>query len=174
MPEIVAALVDQLKLVKLDDGQTPAFEQVEKFDVSDLEEPFRLLLVSKKRVALVIPMDEQFPITSTAQKLIIKRSQPVAILFSDFAYGDRQQAFWGSGKTPGSFRLMELSLPFVVGQLIANSPEANGVVSVPSRVDTYVVVSKRDKNLPGRSAVSLELECKGGTIEAKLDLGANL
>lgn len=181
--EIVNRLVAQLqaatlngwklvggKIQKSDGDTTPAFEQVTKFDVTQLEEAFRLLLVSENRVAVVVPMDETFPTVFEKAELLQKRVFPISIFCSDYAYGDRNAALWGSDTTPGAYALQEAAIPFVVGQLIANPA---GIVTRMTSSRPVVTMDIKTK-LPGRAAVALELECTGGIVEAAYGPGPNL
>jgi len=99
-------------------------------------------------------------------KLIVRRRLPVVLLISDRVMGDRKAALWGNNLTPGAMGLAELVLPAVTGQLIANPA---GVVSEPQNTSVMTLKDTDKKELPNRIVVAMELQCRGGRLEATLD-----
>lgn len=69
--------------------------------------------------------------------------------------------------TPGAMALAELVLPLVAGPLLANP---KGLVCEPQRI-TILTVKDTEKQLPSRVTVALEVECRGGWLEATLPKG---
>lgn len=69
--------------------------------------------------------------------------------------------------TPGAMALAELALPAVTGLLLQNP---GGVICVPERI-TILTVKDTEKNLPSRITAALEVECRGGWMEARLEKG---
>lgn len=168
---IATALQTQLQLVKLADNATAAFQRVELFDCENLVEAFQTLLVSEQRIAIIVPLGGHWQEESSQRKLLARRIQPVAILISDRVIGTRTQALYGGPNNPGAYALAALAVPLVSGQLLANP---NGVISVPTHESVIVLKKDEKQNLPGRAAVALELECKGGWLEAPLGAGPTL
>lgn len=168
---IAAALQAQLQAVQLPAAAGAAFQRVELFDSENLVEAFQVLLVSEQRIAIVVPLAAHWETECSQRKLLSRRVQPVAILISDRVLGTRTQALYGSANNQGAFNLSALAVPYVVGQLI-NNPA--GVVSVPTSESSLVLKQADKANLPGRAAVALELDCKGGWIETYLNTGVTL
>jgi len=170
--EIVEEIVTRMRALMLPavDGQdpAPAFGRVELFDSENLVEAFRFLLLTEQRVCLVIPLMEGFEPEFQQLKLVVKRTRPVAVLVSDQVMGDRQSALWGNLDTPGAYGLLEAALPELTG-LLLGAP--NKVSAVP-RHATAMTVKDTENDLPGRLAVVLEVECRGGRMEARLGDGA--
>lgn len=166
---IVNQLVTNLAALKITIGNaapTPAFARVALFDSENLVAAFQQLLISEQRICLVVVLDEQFKTENRGQVLISTRELPVTLLISDRQLGDRVAALYGNAATPGAYGLMELALPVVTGMLLA---PPNGVTSEPIRNSVLIVKNEKDKqNLPGRSAVALELHCRGGNLQAPL------
>jgi hypothetical protein len=161
---IVTALSTQITALQVTAPFTPgaAFDRVELFDSEDLIAAFQYLLITQQRVCVIVPLTERHEALAQNMKLIVKRSLPVALLISDRVIGNRKTALWGDQKTPGAMGLMELVLPAVTGQLLANP---SGVVSAP--VSTSVMsVKDTNQKLPNRITVVLELNCRGGRLEA--------
>lgn len=171
---IAAALQAQLQLVKLVDGVTAAFEQVELFDSENLTEAFQLLLLNAKRLAVIVPLDSKWEDynKSRSNRLMVFRTIPMIVIVSDRVLGARQDALYGTATTPGAYGLEALALPFITGQIIDNP---NGVVSRPVNSSVLIVKNNTDKkNLPGRAALAIELECQGGWMETFLAAGPSL
>jgi hypothetical protein len=172
---IAEALKVQLQAVQVVIGTAPAapaFQRIELFDSESLLEAFQLLTISEQRICIIVPMTDHFETDVKTRNLISLRITPFVLLISDRVMGNRTAALYGDAKTPGAFKLTALTIPFVTGQLIANP---NGVVSYPTSSDVVIVKNEKEKqNLPGRAAVALELDCKGGWIEAALGPGITL
>lgn len=143
------------------------FERVVVFDSEDLVAAFRFLLVSEQRVAVVVPLDEEFKPALQGVKLVITRRLPVAVLVVDQVIGDRTAAFLGSTDpaiaTPGALALAEYVLPALTGMLLG--PE-NKVVSKPLHAGPLVIQDPKNETGGSRLAVHVDLECTGGRIEA--------
>jgi len=168
---IAMALQAQLQQVQLPNAGGAAFQRVELFDSENLVEAFQVLLVSEQRIAVIVPLAAHWETECSQRKLLCRRVQPVAILISDRVIGTRTQALYGGVTNPGAFNLAALAVPFVAGQLI-NNP--GGVVSVPTSESSMILKQADKTNLPGRAAVALELDCKGGWIETYLNAGITL
>lgn len=164
--DVVGAIVAIVAgLVVVDKPEEKVFERVELFDSENLVEAFRYLLVTEQRVAVVVPLDEEFESVINGLKLVMKRRLPVAVLVSDRVLGDRKAAIWGNDDTPGAMGLAEKVLPAVTGLLL---PNPMGVVAEPRRVS---ILSIQEKELPMRVTVAVEFECRGGWMEAELAKG---
>jgi len=163
--EIVGAIVDLL--TALESGGEAVFGRVELFDSENVVEAFRYLLVTEQKVAVVVPLDEEFETVISGLKLIVKRWLPVAILVSDRVLGKRKEALWGNDETPGAMGLMELALPAVTGLLL---PNPAGVAVEPRSV-SIMTIKDTEKEMPMRVTVCLEVECRGGWLQAALGAG---
>lgn len=172
-----AALVQQLlanvTALKLADGVTPAFGQTRLFDQESLVEAFKWLALADQRVCVIVPGDEHFEEKAGhGTKLVITRMVPVLLLISDRVLGDRVTALYGNpaAQPPvlGAYGLHELVLPVVTGQLVTAPAKA---VSVPISSSLFVVKDKQQTNLPGRSAIALEVQVRGGVLEANIGPG---
>ena len=155
----------------------PAFQRIEVFDVESLTDAFRLLTVSEQRVCLIVLLDEQFETLVEGRKLFVTRLQPAALLISDRILGDRVKALWGDAAdatAPGAFALAELALPAVTGQLISAAAGRGGILAEPKNCYSIFLKDEDRQELPGRAAVSLELTCRGGTLETHTDPGPTL
>jgi hypothetical protein len=141
---------------------SPAFGSVKIFDADDLVEAFKWLTITPQRVCVIVPLAEQFQEESINIKMIVRRIFPVALMISDRVMGDRTAALLGNGQTPGAMGLKDLVLPAVTGQLV---PNPSGVVCVPKRA---YVMSVKKKDLPNRIAYCVELECRGGRMDANV------
>lgn len=147
-------------------GGGVAFGRVELFDSENLVEAFQYLMITDQRVCVIVALDERHEVECQAMKMIVRRHLPVALLISDRVIGNRKQALWGDGvKTPGAFGLAELVLPAVTGQLLANP---SGVVSEPTST-SVMTLKDAEKKLPNRVTVALELNCRGGRLEAAIN-----
>lgn len=170
--DIATALKAQVQSVKLADGTTAAFQRVELFDSESLTDAFQQLLVSEQRICLIVPLAEHWETEIKFPKILARRTVPFALLISDRVLGKRNDALFGTANNPGAYKLEALTLPLVTGQLLANP---NGVICVPTGSDVMIVKSEKEKsNHPGRAAIALELECKGGWIETKTGAGPTL
>lgn len=145
-----------------------AFDRVALFDSEDLVEAFRYVLITEQRVCVIVPMPEQFESVFQVRKLTVKRALPVMLLVSDRVLGNRTQALWGdvqpdgTATTPGAMGLAEMVLPAVAGLILA-APAA--VIGEPKSL-TVLRVKDTEKDLPARVCAGLELECRGGYVEA--------
>jgi hypothetical protein len=163
---ILAELKARMTALKLADGTTPAFARVELFDSESLLEAFELLTLSEQRICVIVPLDETFNTENRGQILISTRILPVALLISDRVIGDRTKALFGSAANLGAYALAELALPVVTGRLLDNP---NGVTVEPVNTSVLIIKNQKEKqNLPGRAAVALELQCRGGNLQAPL------
>jgi hypothetical protein len=155
-----------------------AFEKVELFDSEDLTEAFKFLTLVEQRVCLIVPLDEEFNASpgegngQAALKYLWRRMLPVIVICSDRVLGDRKASLFGieppdANATPGAFGLADLVLPAVSGLLLGNP---NGVVCEP-KMTSVLTVKDMEKKLPGRVAVGIEFECRGGRLETTLPKG---
>jgi hypothetical protein len=193
--QIAAALMAQLQALPLtkdnpDDPSTPlpildpktnapllAFGRVDLFDVESLTDAFRQLIISERRVCIIVMLTEQLTTEIQEQKILITRKQPVALLISDRRLGDRQKALWGDPADPtipGAFALEKLTRPAVTGQLLDSANGKQKVICLPTMADSIFLKDEDKKELPGRAAVMLELECSGGTLTARIGPGSSL
>ncbi len=170
---ILAALQEAVGAVQLPDAFAPpgpAFGSVQMFDSENLVEAFQYLLITEQRVCVIVPLDANWEAESKQQRLVTRRTLPVALLISDRVIGNRQTALIGDAKTPGAMGLKDLVVPAVTGQLIANP---NGVISLPVH-ESVMAIKDTAKKLPNRITIVLELNCRGGWLEAPLDRGITL
>ncbi len=170
---LVQTLLTIVKALKLADNQTPAFGAVALFDQESLVEAFKWLAITDQRVCVIVPLDEQFEEKAGhGTKLVITRMLPVALLISDRVLGDRVSALYGNATAQppviGAYGLYELVLPAVTGQIVAGPAKA---VATPQVASLFVVKEKQQTNLPGRSALALELHIRGGVLEANIGPG---
>lgn len=153
------------------------FQRIETFDIESLTDAFKILMLGEQRICVIVMLDETFEATIEQPKLFVTRQQPVALLISDRDLGDRVKALWGDpadATVPGAFALAEFVLPQVTGQLISAQPGKGGVLSEPKNLYSLFLTEEDRKELPGRAAVSLELLCRGGTLETTTDPGPTL
>lgn len=171
---IVLALQAAVQAVQLPANAGAAFGEVKLFDEESLVEAFRYLHLAQQRVCVIVPMDEKLPVVAQGTRILMKRELPVVLLISDRVVGDRVKAMYGdlAANPPiyGADGLKELVLPAVTGLLIADPK----TVCEPTGASVFVVKDKMQQNLPGRSAVALELQVRGGTIAADVGPGAVL
>lgn len=137
-----------------------AFGSVKIFDADDLVEAVKWLYVTQQRVCVIVPGAFKWEEETGNTKLIVRRTGSVSLLISDRVLGDRTAALLGNAQTPGAMGLKDLALPAVTGQLL---PNPSGVVSMPTR---EYVMSVKKKDLPNRICICVELECKGGRMDA--------
>lgn len=177
VPEICNALKAQLQAVQLPDAflnggpAQPAFQRIELFDNENLTLAFKTLLVSEQRICLIVPLTPRWEDKANENPRVTRRVLPVALLISDRVIGDRNAALFGGDKNPGAYALSALALPVVTGQLISNPA---GVVSMPANESIIIIKKEERENLPGRAAIALELECRGGWLSALLDVSPTL
>lgn len=170
--DIATALKTQVAGVKLADNVTAAFQRVELFDSESLTDAFQQLLVSEQRICLIVPLAEHWETEVKQPKILSRRTVPFALLISDRVIGHRNDALFGTANNPGAYKLEALTLPAVIGQLL---PNPNGVICTPTGSDVMIVKSEKEKaNHPGRAAIALELECRGGWLETKTGIGPTL
>lgn len=157
------------------EGAPPAFDNVQLFDSEDLPEAFKFLLMVEQRVCLIVPLDEEHTEEFSGLKYLWRRKLPVIVLCSDRILGDRKAALFGiaadepdgGAPNPGAFGLAEMVLPAVSGLLL---PNPNGVICSP-KTTSVLTVKDMEKDLPGRVAVGIEFECRGGWLETTLPRG---
>jgi hypothetical protein len=166
-PELLAALEARLTaaLWQPPGGgpAEPAFEQVARYDLNDLESAFRDLLASKRRVAFVIATGETFA-AAQGRLALYTRRLTVSVLLSDRVHGRRLEALYGSATTPGAEGLKELALAALTGQLF---PPPAGVLCRPLAA-APLQIEDQSRALPGRAALELQLELTGGLLAAEL------
>ena len=170
---IVQQLLASIQALKLADGVTPAFGQARLFDLESLVEAFKWLSLADQRVCVIIPGEERFEEKAGhGTKLVITRLLPVTLLISDRVIGDRFTALYGSATAQppviGAYGLYELVLPVVTGAIVTSPVKA---VAVPKAGSPFVVKDKQQTNLPGRSAIALEVQVRGGVLEANIGPG---
>lgn len=171
--DIIDALIMAIKLIKLSDNVTPAFGRVEYFDVEKLAEAAKFLLITEQRVCVIVPLEEQLEQAVKGQNIILTRTLPICLMISDRVLGDRQRkdALLGNDNTPGAQGLVDLTLPAVFGMLIqpnAGPPAVSGIKCIPTDISQINVVQK---DLPGRVAMGIVLECTGGIYTANTGPG---
>lgn len=168
--EIVGELQGRLVGIEFpDEPGVKAFDRVELFDSEDLTAAFQFLLITEQRVCVIVPLEAKFEQVfpergAASRKLTSKREVPVVVLCSDRVLGDRRAALYGSDTEHGAYALAELALPVCVGLLL---PNPNGVVG---EAVNYSVLTVKDseQGLPSRVAVAVEVNCRGGWLEADL------
>jgi len=132
---------------------------------------FQVLLLSQQTIAIVVPLASHWQEELSQRKVLCRRVQPVAVLISDRVLGNRTAALFGSASNTGAFNLSALAVPAITGQLL---PNPSGVICVPTGESSLVLKQADKTNLPGRAVVALEVDCKGGWIEAALNTGPTL
>jgi hypothetical protein len=183
--EIATAVQTQLQALVLEDVDDPknpgnplkAFERVEIFDVMNLNEAFRRMIISEQRVCVIVIMAQEFETEIDEQKIVITRKQPISILISDQRIGDATKGLLGDPEDvtiPGAIKLAKAATPAVIGKLLPAADGKSKVISTPTNSDTLYLRDDEQKNLPGRSAVLLEINCIGGTLEADIGPGSSL
>lgn len=171
VPDVLAALKEQLEPLKLADDVTAAFERIEIFDEENLMEAFKRLLVGDQRTCLIIPLTARWDQNAGENPRTVRRTLPVVLLISDQVIGDRTAALFGGAANPGAYGLSAIAVPAVTGQLIANP---GGVVCTPVNESVVIVREADGGDAGGRAAVALELECQGGWLRALLDVSPTL
>jgi hypothetical protein len=146
-----------------------AFGRVELFDSEDLTAAFQFLLITEQRVCVIVPLDAKFEQVFQVRKLTSKRNAPIALLCSDRVLGDRKAALWGRSEPDGvtehgAMFLAELTLPACAGLLL---PNPKGVVCEPQDY-SVLTIRDTDQDQQSRVCVAVDLECKGGYLEADL------
>jgi hypothetical protein len=141
-----------------------AFGRVELFDSEDLTAAFQFLLITEQRVCVIVPLDAKFEQVFQVRKLTSKRNAPIALLCSDRVLGDRRAALWGSDTEHGAMFLAEVTLPACAGLLL---PNPKGVVCEPQDY-SVLTIRDTDQDQQSRVCVAVDLECKGGYLEADL------
>lgn len=168
---IAQALQAQLQGVQLPNNAGAAFQRVELFDGLNPIEAFQVLLVSQQTIAIVVPLTERWETEFSQRKVLSRRVQEMAIIISDRVLGSRPAALYGSANNQGAYNLAALALPYVIGQLL---PNPSGVIAVPGQNSIWHVSDKDKPSIPGRAGVVMEIDCKGGWIEAPLNIGPTL
>ena len=168
---IAMALQAQLRQVQLPNAGGAAFQRVELFEMVDIMDAFRRLLISEQQIAIIVAHDATWHRECQQRKLLIRRAQAFSILISDRVIGARTSALYGGSSNEGAFNLSFLVHPYVTGQLL-NNP--GGVVCCPAREGAIGFKDPEKNNLPGRAVVNLEVDCDGGWIETYLNVGITL
>lgn len=168
---IATTLQKQLQQVQLPAAGGAAFSRVELFDVENLVAAFQTLLISEQRIAIIVPTAATWETSCSQQKILTRRVQPMTVLISDRILGDRTSALYGNSKNQGALNLAALAMPWIVGQLV---PIPNGCISVPKSETVITLKDTARADLPGRACVAIELDCKGGYIEARTAAGITL
>lgn len=181
---IADALAIQLRALTLDvpdpnnPGQNlPAFQNLQIFDFMSLTEAFRYLIISEQRVAVVIFTGMHFEEKLTSSMLFSKCIEKVSILVSDRRLGDRIKALQGDpndNTVPGAWALAKLTCAAVTGQLITGSEGLSNVVSRPAGMVEVFLKDDDRQELPGRSAIALDLQIDNGNLQADLGPGPTL
>lgn len=170
---IVDAIVTKLKAVKLADGVTPAFEQVELFHTSDVMQAIETLLAASARLAVVVYGGENWENDEPGTEQISKRTHDISVVITDSFPGDESTVLYGDEHTPGLLKLKDLIYPALTGPLL-DGPGA--VIVRPLSGDPLKVVRKKkaadgSETAGGRWSYVLEFQTWGGKITR--DLGKN-
>lgn len=157
--EIMDALVAKLQAVQWTPGSgpaEPAFQEVKRFDSTELVAAFTELLVTRQRVALVVYMGDRFgDAGSGPDQVCARRTTEVSLILSDRVVGKRQDAIYGTATNPGALPLKDLVRAAVAGRLLA---EPGAVLCAPVNAEILTVENLKERQ-PGRAACLLELEC---------------
>jgi hypothetical protein len=158
--EIVESVVEWLQTAKWDRGdlgEETAFERVEAYVSTQLEEALRDLIVSESRIAIVVPSGSRWETMQRNDLLrpVCRRTTSVVVLVSDRIIGDEEAAYTGSDDNPGCADLAELAIEAVSGQLMGSSP---AVYAVPVS-DELLKATTDEETQPGRLCVSIEFDC---------------
>jgi len=138
-----------------------AFNAVELFDVADLLQATRALVLNQDRICVVIYAGQQFFADLHGRELHLRTEHSVVCLVADIADGERIQAQIGGPNNPGVHELQRLVLAAVSGVLL-EPPGA--VLCIPQGSDP-VVIADEGAAMPGRSALELDLIVRGGEVQ---------
>ncbi len=169
--EIFSALKDALAAIPLDAEGDPQgerlFEAVELYPNKQLGRALQSLLVTKKRVCLVVPMAVRRVVRDQGGALSVtgRRYAELALLYSDQAYFKYEQVVaFGTEKNLGLFAFDEKIEAALTGREI--SP-FGGVVLGDS--DPLLLSDSEQKDAPGRQAWLIQAIVPTGLIAAAVE-----
>lgn len=139
----------------------PAFGAVHAFAQTSLHTAVRKLLVSKTRVAIVMPGGAEFEQMPSGTSRIVRRMLRVGVLVSDRVIGDPLSAYFGNETTPGAWGLGDLISSSLIGRIV---PNPGGVDIVPVRIEEGAIEDDENPQQPGRAICSVDFECRGGGL----------
>lgn len=164
--DAVVAALQAATWTSPDEVTQPAFDRVDRFDISSKERAFQVLLTSEARVALVIYTGEEWDEheTSGSATLVLSRSQNILVLVSDRHLAKRDVAAFGNTTTPGALGLKDVVVQELAGRLI-DHPYAVNIRPIRATVE-IIQGSAEDDTFPNRVFCSIECLAEGGRVIA--------
>ncbi|MBN8245881.1 MAG: hypothetical protein J0L84_00395 [Verrucomicrobia bacterium] len=142
------------------DGEA-LFNRVELFDIADLNQAARKLVMNQDRICVVIYAGQQFLSEVSGKELHLRTEHSVVCLIADRCLKDRLEAQIGGPNNPGVHELQRLVVGAVSGVLL-EPPFA--VLCIPQGSDP-VVIADEGGAMPGRAALELDLIVRGGEVQ---------
>jgi hypothetical protein len=161
LAEVLTAIESRLAALNWQAGPpaVKAFDEVRRWASDDLVSAFKALLAVRQRVCIVVLTGVTYDDSrSHGGLLAVSRTARISLLISDAVLADPAKAIWGSPSNPGSWRLAELAVTAVSGQLAA---PPGGVRVRPSEL-TPLAIEDLSRQLPGRAVVTVDLDAVGG------------
>ncbi len=115
--EVLNALQAHLSAVQY--AGSPAFDQVELYDLADLAQAIKDLLLVKNRICLVVLDSESWEPERKGQQLICRQAREVTLLVADRHWASSRVALLGNVQTAGVLGLKDALLPELTGLITA-------------------------------------------------------
>ena len=163
--EILSALRDLIAAIRLNvEGGSDEllFESVQLYPNKRLDEAVRTLILTKKRVCLIVPTGVQRDVSDKIGALSVlgRKSIEVAIVYSDVAYFKAEQrTAFGADNNLGLFAFDELIEDAICAKAISSF---GGVVLGDS--SPLILSDSAAKDAPGRTAWLIEAIVPAGII----------
>jgi hypothetical protein len=160
----------------LEVGGAPAFAAVRLFDIQDLSDAMRQLVVSEDRMAILIYAGDSFAPQLDVGSLLLQRTMEVTLIITDRRLDDRVVALVGDDETPGVLGLLDAVLPAITGVVVdeTSAGAEDQVRCVPTRADSMLVALEDKSKYPGRQAISIDLQLQGQWIRMEIGGGLSL
>lgn len=142
------------------------FETVKVFDMADFAVAIEEMLLVKKRVAIIVPMEERQAASISGLNMIVTFRNDYAILMSDRSYKNRQLALVGDTTTPGCLLMSDVLVQGMTGEI------ASGFVCEPGGGDVFAFSGENRDNETGRIGWRQDVTMHGGRIERQLSRAA--
>jgi hypothetical protein len=176
---VLTALDTKLRAVMWDPpggGSVAAFGTVGTFDLSDLAQALRELLVVSDRAALIIYQGTQYDARASGRDVTAECVRDISILVTDRDVGNRMAALVGGEVTPGAALLADLVAERLLGSLPIPGVDAAGASRLRGWVEivatTPFAIEDRVRDvLVGRTAMVVRLLVHCG--DAGADLGGS-
>lgn len=169
--DILGALKDAIAAIPFAPESDPdgekLFEQVELWPNRQLGRALQSLLLTKKRVCLIVPMGTRRVMRdqSGALSVLGRKFAEVALIYSDQAYFKYEQVTtFGGPQNLGLFAFDELIEDAITGKEI--SP-FGGIVLGDS--DPLLLADREQDNAPGRQAWLIQAIVPTGLIDAEVE-----